>query len=59
MEGARGGYQLGRVLSVADAITNVASERASGWIMKSLALRGLDRTQEAFDVLFANPGHCL
>ncbi len=39
-------------LSVADAITKVAPERASGWIMKSLALRGLDRIQEAFDVLF-------
>jgi hypothetical protein len=38
--------------AVADAIINVAPERASGWIMKSLALRGLDRTQEAFDVLF-------
>jgi hypothetical protein len=39
-------------LSVADAIIKVAPQRASGWIMKSLALRGLDRIQEAFDVLF-------
>jgi hypothetical protein len=39
-------------LCVADAITKVAPERASGWIMKSLSLRGLDRIQEAFDVLF-------
>ena len=38
-------------LSVADAITKVAPERASGWIMKSLALRGLDRIQDAFDIL--------
>ncbi|MHC1762938.1 MAG: hypothetical protein AB9869_01345 [Verrucomicrobiia bacterium] len=39
-------------LSVADAITKAAPERASGWIMKSLALRDLDRIKEAFDVLF-------
>jgi hypothetical protein len=38
-------------LSVAEAITKVAPERASGWIMKPLALRGFDRIQEAFDVL--------
>jgi hypothetical protein len=37
---------------VADAITKLAPERASGWIMKSLALRGLNRIKEAFDVLF-------
>jgi tetratricopeptide (TPR) repeat protein len=39
-------------LSVAEAITHVAPDRASGWVMKSLALRGLDRIQEAFDALF-------
>ena len=39
-------------LSLADAITIVVPERASGWIMKSFALRGLDRIQEAFDGLF-------
>jgi hypothetical protein len=38
-------------LLVADAITKITPERSSGWIMKSLALRGLDRIQEAFDVL--------
>jgi hypothetical protein len=44
-------------LSVAGAITKVAPERASGWIMKSLALRGLDRIQEAFDVLLPIVNH--
>jgi hypothetical protein len=39
------------LLSLTEAITKDAPERASGWIMKSLALRGLDRIQEAFDVL--------
>jgi hypothetical protein len=45
------GHKWVASLSVATAITKVAPDRASGWIMKSLALRGLDRNQEAFGVL--------
>jgi hypothetical protein len=46
-------YSWEACLSVADAVTKVAPERASGWIVKSLALRGPDRIQEAFDVLLS------
>jgi tetratricopeptide (TPR) repeat protein len=36
---------------VAEAIIELAPDRASGWVMRSIALHGLSRFQEAWDTL--------
>ncbi len=43
--------QWDECVRVANTLINVAPERMSGWLSKSIALHGLNRIQEAFDTL--------